>query len=140
MVALTQAAPRRSRKLGVKHTIPVAAGVRIFPGAAVMVANTGVGHPAAPLANNRGCWGCALHEADNRLGADGDIDVVVQEGEYLFAADTLEINDAGVRVFCDDDNTIDETQAANAPQAGLLTEFVSATAGWVAMSQTNAVV
>jgi hypothetical protein len=139
MTALAANYARPSRKLGKTHLVPVNGGSRIYQGAAVMIDPDGFARPAAALASNRGCWGCATKEADNTSGADGAIYVVVQEGEYLFAADTLEQNDVGARAYADDDNTADETQAANAPQLGLVGEYVSATSGWIEMSRTNAV-
>lgn len=140
MVALASNAIRRTRKLGKKHTLPVNGGSHIFAGAAPMVDPDGFARPAAALANNRGCWGISLEEVDNTAGADGDVSVVVQECEALFDFDTLEQNDVGARAYADDDNTGDETQATNAPVLGIITEYVSATSGWVAMSQTNALI
>ena len=140
MVALARNFPRPARKLGKKHTIPVNGGSRIRQGSLVMRDAEGYGRPAAALANNRGCPGVALTEVDNTTGADGDRSVVVQEGEFLFDGTTLAVVSEGGRVYAEDDNTVDETQAANEPQAGILSTVVSASSAWIKVGQTEAIV
>jgi hypothetical protein len=131
MAALTDNRTTASRKLGVKSEIPVAAAVTIYAGSMVMVDSAGYARPAAASVTNRGVPGVATAKADNASGAAGAIKVEVQEGEFLFAADTLGQDDLGAIMYADDDQTIDETQATNCPRVGYLAEYVSASSGWV---------
>lgn len=136
MVALSAKSVRASRRLG--KMVSYSAGVgTIYAGALVMIDANGFALPAAASLNNNGCVGVAIATVDNSGGSAGDLKVTVQEGEFLFAADTIAQANVGERVYADDDNTIDETQATNAPLAGLLVEFVSASEGWVSVSMTN---
>lgn len=133
MVALAANAPRPARNLGPKRSYPVLTNVRIYAGALVMITSAGYAAPAAASASNLGCVGVAVAEANNTGGASGAISVEVQEGEFLFAGDTLTVASNSAIIFADDDNTVDETQAANLPRAGFCSEFVSATEAWVAV-------
>lgn len=136
MVALTNNAPRRSRGLTRKGSYPVAAGVRIYAGALVMINSAGYAAPAAASAGNLGGVGVASREANNTSGANGAINVETEDGEFLFAADTAAQTIVNRGVYADDDNTIDETQLANTPLVGIATEFVSASQVWVLVERS----
>lgn len=141
MTALAKNTPRPSRNLGTKHVIPVGATFHIYAGSLVMLNATRYGRPAVALAGNFGVCGVAIAEADNSAGADGAISVTVQEGEFLMNAVSIaQATAQGARMFALDDDTIDETQLANQPQAGVCTEVVSATSGWMKVGMTEAIV
>lgn len=138
MVALAANAQRPSRRLGVQRSYPVLANVRIYAGSLVMITAAGWATIPAADAGNAGCVGVAIAEANNVGGANGAIRVVVQEGEFLMTGDTLAQTIQGKVCYADDDNTVDETQGANFPRAGLVAEFVSATSAWVMVSLATA--
>ena len=137
MTALSANYARPSRNLGAKRPYPVNAASVIYAGALVMIDADGFARPAAALASNGGCVGVATEKVTGGA-ADGDKWVEVQEGEFLFAGDTLAQTAlvAGI-VYADDDNTVDETQATNCPKAGIVTQYNSASEAWVAVSATN---
>lgn len=115
--------------------------VTFYHGAIVMVDSAGLLKPAAAEASNKGCVGvCQLTPAggfaggSKASGTGGDVWIPVLEGVFEFAADTLEQADVQGLVYADDDQTIDETQATNAPVAGNLVRFNSATSGNVYIS------
>jgi hypothetical protein len=130
MAALTAARATDSRNLGPKSVKKVAGSTTIFQGGLVMTKSDGYAAPAGASASNKGCPGVALETVVNS-GADGAATVAVQEGEFLFAGDTLAQASVDGVVYADDDQTVDETQATNCPVAGILTEVVSASQGWV---------
>lgn len=119
-----------SRHLGAKRKIPMGVDI-IYAGTMVMIDSNGFALPAQASASNKGVHGVATETVDNSAGSAGDKSVEIQEGEFKFAGDTLEQNDVGSVVYADDDQTIDETQATNCPRAGILTEYISASEGWV---------
>jgi len=112
----------------------MAASSTIYKGSLVMINSSGLAQAAAASASNLGVVGVATSGVTS--GASGDYYVEVQTGEFLFAADTLGQDDVNKLVYADDDNTIDETQAVNAPKCGILTEYVSASQGWVLVDPT----
>ncbi len=130
MAALTAERLTKSRGDLVLRIYPMAA-VQCFSGGMIMIDSAGFATPAAAAAGNKGCVGVCRETIDNSGGGAGDLTVLVQEGEFLYAGDTLAQTAVGGVVFADDDQTLDETQAANAPKAGICTEFVSASSAWV---------
>ena len=137
MAAATASVPTKSRNLGAKREYLMTSDKTIYAGTLVMLVAGGTAEPASAVASNVGCPGVATRTVTN--AASGTSRVEVQEGDFLFAADTLEQEDVGGAVYADDDQTIDETQASNTPKAGILVEYVSASLGWVAVSQANAI-
>lgn len=134
MTAATANRVTASRNLGTKHQVPVAASTTIYAGTIVMIDSAGYARPAAASVTNKGVVGVATAKVDNSSGSAGDLNVIAQEGEFLFAGDTLGQDDLNAIMYADDDQTIDETQATNCPRVGFLTEFVSASSGWVKIS------
>lgn len=132
MVALAADAARNSRNLGVKRQYLMAASTTIYRGSLVMINSSGLAVPAAAAASNLGCVGVATSGVVS--ASSGDYFVEVQEGEFEFAGDSLGQDDVNKIVYADDDNTVDETGATNAPAAGVLTQYSSATSGWVLVS------
>lgn len=137
MTALSAERYTKSRNLGAIRQYPLAA-VAAYKGGIIMINSAGYATPAADAASNKGCVGVALETVDNSGGSAGDKTINVQEGEYLFAGATLGQDDIGGVVYANDDQTIDETQAANQPVAGRLAEYVSASEGWVQIGLTTA--
>lgn len=131
MTALADERATKGRNLGAKREYKMADDTTIYAGGMVMINSAGLAIAAAPAANNKGVVGVATATVTNPSG--GTKFVEVQEGEFLFAGDTLEQADVGGIVYADDDNIIDETQASNAPIAGKLVEYVGASEGWVAI-------
>lgn len=136
MTALAAAKARPSRKLGVKHRIPMNTSTTIYAGGMVMIDPDGYGRPAAALASNTGVCGVATETVTNS-GADGAAYVEVQEGEYLFTGTTLTATVLGAKVYAEDDDTVDETQGSNEPVAGIATEYVSSTQAWVKIGMSE---
>lgn len=129
MAALTDERATKSRNLGAKRKYLCADSTQFYAGGMVMINSAGKATPAAAAAGNLGGVGVATETFLSTTAGDEWIEV--QEGEFLFAADTLGQDDVNVVVYADDDQTIDETQATNAPRMGICTEYVSASAGWV---------
>lgn len=133
MVALAANTPRPSRNIvpNSRIAVPVNGGSRIYAGSLVMVDADGFARPAAALASNGGCIGVAIAEANNTNGADGDIDVVVEQGQFLFTATSAAQTNLNELFYASTDNDVDETQGVNEPVAGRQMEFVSATQVWI---------
>ena len=112
---------------------PMNTATTITYGDMVMLDADGMARVAAALASNLGVVGIAAETVTNS-GADGASYIEVIEGEFLLAGTTLEQADVGQPVYAESASTVDETAGANEPIAGILTEFVSASQGWVAMS------
>lgn len=65
--------------------------------------------------------------------ASGNYYIAVEfDREYLFAASSIAQTALGTAMLVIDNNTVDETSAGSAT-VGKLTEYVSATLGWVAV-------
>lgn len=130
MVALTADRNTKSRP-GAMHSYPMAASTTIYKGAMVCINSAGYAIPAAAASGNSQVVGVADEQAKSGTTA-GDTSVRVVSGRvFNFAADSLGQDDVGSVMYADDDQTIDETQASNAPKVGMLVEYVSASEGWV---------
>lgn len=130
MTALAADSQREKRGQGRVFHFPVAADAVIYKGAIVQLDATGFAGPAA-AGNTRVIVGIAREKVDNTGGADGAKDIRVDaDCEFLFAASSLAQTALGAAMLVIDDNTVDETSAGSAT-VGALTEFVSATQGWV---------
>lgn len=130
MTALAAARYTKSKNLGSIKRYPVGVDI-IYAGGMVMLNSAGYAMPAAAAATNAGVVGVATETVDNSGGSAGDEFVKVQEGWFLFAGTTLGQTTVGLPVYAEDDQTVDETQGANEPVAGILIEYVSASLGWV---------
>jgi len=105
MVALTQDrdTPRRA---GEDFQHPVAASVRIYAGAIVMLNATGYATPGA-VATGLVPAGVAQEQVDNVNGADGDVNVAVRRGVFRFVNDgTVSRTDIGGTAYVVDDQTV----------------------------------
>ena len=133
MTALAAARYTKSKNLGAIKRYPCGVDI-IYAGGIVMINSAGYAMPAAAASANAGCVGVATETVDNSGGAAGDEYVKVQEGWFLFAATTIAQTSVNLPVFAEDDQTVDETQGANEPIAGILREVVSSSSCWVEIS------
>lgn len=134
MTALSAARATDSKHPGDIQDFAVAGSTTIYAGGMVMLKSDGYAAPAAASASNQGVIGIALETVNNSAGSDGDLNVKVQEGTFKVAGTTLAQTSVGLRVYAEDDQTVDETQGSNEPLAGILVQVDSATVGWVWMS------
>lgn len=90
---------------------PVAGGATIYAGALV-VANGGYAEPGT-TALNLVALGRANEQVDNSAGADGDADVLVERGVFLFANDgSITAANIGADAYIVDDQTVAATDGA----------------------------
>jgi len=129
MAALSAKRTTSSRGLTRKVRYLMAASTTCYGGGMVCLNSSGLAIPAAAAADNRAVVGVAV--ADVTSAASGSYYVEVLEGEFLMDAQTIAQDDTYKIVYADDDATIDDAQATNAPVAGRLIEYVSASSGWV---------
>ena len=130
-MALTQDRASAQRD-GVDVAVPVAAAAEIFAGSIVALDADGYAVPASDTAGLT-VFGVAREHVDNSDGSDGDLDVIVTRGkDWLMKGSGLTQALVGQTVYVSDDETV--TTAATATNdipAGTLTQFDSATSGWV---------
>ena len=131
MAALSAARMTKSRSPGRLVAYKVTSGETVYAGGLVMISSAGTAQAAAASASNQGCVGVATATV---TGSAAGETVVVQEGIFLFDGDSLAQTAVGAKVYADDDQTVDETQATNCPVAGICVEFVSASSAWVDVS------
>lgn len=136
MTALTATRLTVSRNLGRKRSYPAAA-VQAYGGGLCMIGSDGYATPATAAVTNNSCPGVYTADFNNSSGSVGDIDITVQEGEFLFVGTSVVQGNVGERLYASDDQTVDETQGSNEPQAGIMTQFVSTTSCWLDVSMTN---
>ena len=134
MAALSAARMTKSRSPGRLVAYKVTSGETVYAGGLVMISSAGTAQAAAASASNQGCVGVATATV---TGSAAGETVVVQEGIFLFAGDSLAQTAVGAKVYAADDQTVDETQATNCPVAGICVEFVSASSAWVDVSLAN---
>lgn len=130
MAALSAARLTQSKNLGPVKRYLMANATTIHAGGLVMINSDGLAIAAAAAAGNKGVVGVATKSVVGTGAADY---IEVQEGWFLFAGTTLAQTVVGSLVYAEDDQTVDETQAANEPIAGMCVEYVSASAAWVAV-------
>jgi len=110
-------------------SIAVEGGVRIFTGSIVCLNPAGYAVPGSDIVGYVFA-GIATAEADNRLGGDGDIQVVVRRrGRFRFASQSHLIQAAvGACVYVVDDQTIeaDAAQVTNDVMMGVLARILGA--------------
>ena len=124
---------RNAQNLGETREYPAAVDI-CYAGGLAMINAAGFAQPATAEAGNAGCVGVFLKTVDNSGGSAGDLDVEVEEGDFLFDAASIVQGNLGEVMYASDDQTFDETQGANEPQVGQLVEFVSTTSGYVRVS------
>lgn len=127
MSALTQdrLTPRRE---GEFFSLPMEAATIIYAGG--MVARNASGN-AIPAADTAGLVvvGRAEAQVDNRLGAAGDLAILVREGVYAYAHSGLTKASIGKPAFVSDDQTV-ALSSTNAVLAGYLVD-VDDQGAWV---------
>lgn len=129
MTALSADFNRQARGTGKEFSLPVATGTTIYKGGLVAMNASGYAVPAASTAGLV-VLGVAIENVVN-AGADGALRVRVDcAREFLFPASSITQAMVGRAMYVVDDATIDETDSDNI-FAGILTEFVSTTSGWV---------
>lgn len=117
---------RSRRSLGFQ-AYPVAAGASIAVGDLVMINAGGYALPAAALAANKGVVGVAPEAVDNTSGADGDLEVKVEEGIFTLVGTGFGAGDVLTQAFASSATAISGTQGANEPAAGVIRRFRTAT-------------
>ncbi len=110
----------------------VKTGVTILAGA--MVARNAAGY-ALPAADAAGLTveGRAAKTVDNSDGQDGDLQVEIEQGFFLYDSAGLTAADAGKDCYAADDHTVNLTGGSNHVFAGVIGEVVSETEVWVKM-------
>jgi len=109
------------------------ASATIYAGSLVMIDSDGEAVAAAAEASNKNVAGVA--QETKTAGASGSYWIKVSDNVICkFAGDTLGQDDVGSTVYADDDQTVDETQTTNAPVAGVMVQYDSASVGWVYVS------
>lgn len=133
MAALTADRITSKKMTGNLKSHKVKDATKIFAGSMVAVQADGHAVPASDAAALK-VVGLAKNTVDNSSGADGDLDVLVEEG--LFKLDATSITQAmeGQIMYVADDHTFDETLGTNGVKAGRLLEFISTTEGWIFIS------
>jgi hypothetical protein len=110
---------------GKRSPYPVKAGARIFLDTMVCLDATGYAVPGSDTAGLK-FVGVASCGADNRLGSDGDKEVIVEKmGEYDYASSGLARGNEGDPLYIVDDKTVG-LSSVNSILAGKQSEYVSA--------------
>ena len=118
-------------KAGELQSYPCAVDI-IYKGAMVCINASGYAAPAADTAGYSDVVGVATEKVDNSGGSAGDLSVRVQSGRrFNFVATAIVQGDVGRTMYVVDDQTMDQLPGVNSIVAGMLTEFVSATAGYI---------
>ena len=112
------------------------AGVDVlYMGALIMIDANGYAVAGADTASCK-YVGICVEQCDNSGGSAGDLDVKVETGgmgrEVKVALTSVEQADVGAVMYISDDQTVgDKTATTNDCAAGILTELVSASLGWM---------
>lgn len=130
MTALSAAFNRQKRGISKIISLPLDASAKIYKGGLVAINTSGYAVPGASTTAFI-IAGVAVETVDNTSGAAGALRIQVEFGaEFLFVASSITQAMLGTAMFAVDDNTVDETDSDNI-FAGILTEYVSTTSGWV---------
>ena len=114
-----------------EKSYPVGTNVVIYKGSLVCINAAGYAAPAAQSASFR-VVGVAAENGNNNPGANGAISVRVVSGRHFrFAASSITQAMVGQIMYVVDDQTVDDAIGAQAVKAGILTEFLSVTEGWI---------
>ena len=103
----------------------VADGVHIYAGTLAVKNATGFAEPGS-TALNKVALGRAKEEVDNTDGADGDLSITIEEGEFKFdnsaAGDAITVADIGSDCYIVDDQTVAKTDGTGTrSKAGVIT-------------------
>jgi hypothetical protein len=110
---------------------PVKASTIIYAGSLVAIDSNGWAVPAADAAGHD-VIGIAHARADNSTGANGAIKVTVEAPiRVLLKATSITQAMVGQAMYVVDDETFDDQPGTNAIFAGILSEYVSTTSGWL---------
>lgn len=111
---------------------PVAGSTHIYQGTMVCLNSSGYLVPAADTSGYTNCVGVAYEEVNN-TGSNGDLRCRVQAGRrFLLAATSITQAMVGTQMYVVDDQTVDDVAGvSNGIRAGILTEYISSTQGWV---------
>lgn len=109
----------------------VAASVKIYKGAIVVIDSAGYARPARNNATDLVIAGIAEEQTDNTSGAAGALRVRVRSNCHflLLCSATATQASVGLAFYALDDATVRAAQTLQA--AGIVTEYVSATSVWV---------
>lgn len=130
MAALTADRQREARGTAKLISVPVASATKIYKGSAVQLDANGFASNAV-AGNVRLIAGIAAEQVDNSGGGNGAKSITVEyDREYLFTASSITQANLGAPMLVIDNDTVDETSAGSAT-VGRLTQYVSATQGWV---------
>ncbi|QAX29275.1 hypothetical protein [Leisingera sp. NJS204] len=131
------------QSLGDNRVGKAVAGVLIFAGAIVMRNAAGL-LTKGQTANGLVAVGRADDQVDNRLGADGDLDVPFNAGLFRYAnsagADEITAADIGSLAFVADDQTVAKTDGGGTRSRAGFIDNVDAQGVWVRFDEalTNA--
>lgn len=132
-MALTEGRLTKQRD-GKDTPAPVAAATKLYTGGLACFNATGFAVPGADTAGLK-FGGMILKDVDNSGGGDGDEKATLRRGvQVLMKGSGLSQANVGDRVCLVDDETVAPAGVTtNDIECGTLMEFVSATAGWVAL-------
>lgn len=131
--ALTAERATECRLSGITKRYLMAASETVYAGGLVMIDSDGKAMAAAAEASNKNVAGVA--QETKTAAASGSTWIKVSDSVICkFAGTTLGQDDVGSIVYAEDDQTVDETIGANEPIAGILVEYVSASAAWIYVS------
>lgn len=127
-------AVQRESVISPNLALPVAASTTIYKGSMVCADADGYAVPASDTSGLSNVIGIADETVDNSAGSDGDLSVVVVTGRrWILTASSIGQDDVGATMYVVDDETVDETDPGNGIRAGVLTRYISATSGEVAI-------
>lgn len=113
---------------------PLAAGVKIFVGARLVIDSTGYARPARASTTDK-ANGVSEHLIDNSAGAAGDKRVNARFGVFKFSnstsTDLITTADVGSQCYIVDDQTVAKTSNTNARITGGIIIDVESDGVWV---------
>jgi hypothetical protein len=118
-------------KAGELQSYPCAVDI-FYKGSMVCINASGFAAPAADTSGYSDVVGVSTENVDNSGGSAGDLNVRVQAGRrFSFVATAIVQGDVGRTMYVVDDQTFDQLPGVISIVAGVLTEFISATAGYI---------
>lgn len=133
MTVLSADAVRRIRGIGtaVRRKYPILTAVEIFKGSLVSIDAAGFAIPSADTASTK-CVGIAAEHVNN-AGASGALSIeVVSNVDVLLPATSITQAMVGDLMLVEDSGEMDDAAGpTNDIPIGRLSEYVSATSGWV---------
>lgn len=133
-LSIERQTPRRD---GVNYARPVAASVKIYEGAIVMLDSSGNAKPGA-TATGQVADGVAQGTADNSTGLAGAKTVTVEKGVFRFAnsaaADLISAAEIGDNCYIVDDQTVAKTDGTGTRSVAGKIEDVETAGVWIRFS------